>query len=246
MIRMLFVDRNYDVERWQAKFEYIAESLRKKYDVQTYRNLDFGVVDMIRQAIAEKPFDVLVTHVPYGREKSYGGSLDILQDVRKVSNIPIIAYTGAGISLETISSFMGSGIVDEIIEKSPDCERDIRDICNQTEQLIREYRHQLSHSDAPQIITKDGFMTSKVKSKGFTPGRATRIVNHCKEYPKITLLKKTGLDDKEYTCDGRSVFGVFILNPFKGEKVTISIEGEDEKARQLLLRLCGLFDSQYL
>lgn len=248
MKKILFVDRNYDVQRWQEKFEYIAESLRRKYEVQTYRDLDSGIIDIICQALTEKPFDGLVTHVPYGRDKSYEWSLNILSDVKKVADIPIIAYTGAGPSLGTVVSFLGRGYIDEMIDKSRDCEVDIdiKRICNTVEQLMEEYKREPLDIGPPEIITKGKFITAEVKTRGFSCGCAAKIVRQCNEYPKATILEKLGPESKGWKCSGKSIMDVFTIAPFNGEKISISVEGKGKKAKEHLLRLYTLYGARYI
>lgn len=135
---VLYVDCDYATDSSGRKAHtYITKSLRKKYSLDVYENLDEGVIDLVRKGLSSKRFSAIVTHVPYGRlsnpsdnlryfretvetQGAYGRSLNILRQIKMIDDIPIIAYTGAGDSPAVIGIFMEQGGINRIVHKSID------------------------------------------------------------------------------------------------------------------------------
>jgi len=87
------------------------------------------------------PFDAIVTHVPYDTGgsigmfgPSYSNSLDVLEKIRKASDIPIIAYTGAD---GLFSSAMWK-YIDRRVSKANDYQQDLRRIRECLRELLSQ------------------------------------------------------------------------------------------------------------
>ena len=80
----------------EAHNKFIA-GLRERYEVDTARDMSRNVADMILGARNKRPYDGVVSHVPYHPYTySYRGGKDILRELCTELDIPVIAYTGAG------------------------------------------------------------------------------------------------------------------------------------------------------
>jgi hypothetical protein len=109
MQRILYVDAlDYDSS------PRIAAALRELGDVFTDGPLSGAVVERVRKAMAgTRPFTAVVSHLPFGEVVApegedpfswppykyklarYGGSCLRLQEIRRITDIPIVVYTGA-------------------------------------------------------------------------------------------------------------------------------------------------------
>ena len=133
--RILFIYRDHPTSI-SSTFS-VAMALSEKYDIQIHPGLDDTVIDIVSQAVPNKKYDAIITHVPFKHRsfehmpiayldhllpsilysELYGRSLNILAKIKKIQNIPIIAYTGADNCAAIYSLFMEAGGVDHIIHK---------------------------------------------------------------------------------------------------------------------------------
>jgi hypothetical protein len=146
------VDRTYDSFPQDQFAKVIADVLGASYEVDAGFNLGPWVVERIRQAMATRPYSALVTHTPNDPGKpSYGGTLEVLHEIKKTVDIPVIAYTGAtGFILCCIWEY-----VDRLIEKSMDCSRDLQEIASSLKRLLERYKNRREPSP-PTIVCERG------------------------------------------------------------------------------------------
>lgn len=260
--RILFVFRDTQLANTS---EYITNSLRKKYGIKTYRNLDSGVIDLIRSNLSSHKFDAIITHVPYNRsytsppglryfremietEGAYRGSLDILQQIKMIDDIPIIAYTGAGDSSAVIGIFMEQGGVDRVVQKSIDMKKDLEEIQGALKNLLRKYEELPLDIPKPVLRVESGYIVTEARvnlNDGLGLSSVSAISKECNSYPGNISFRKSEETEKEEPCDGKKIFDLMIMAPQEGTKITIMIEGEGANAKRHALRLYSAFSSRY-
>lgn len=267
--RVLFVYRESftDIPFLVKSTRYIINSLRKKYSLVTYQNLDSGVIELVRSNIQSHKFDALVTHVPYKspsarnlgglsfflRERielseSYQDSLLILRQIKLLTDIPIIAYTGAGDSPLIADIFWETGGVDRIMPKTIDSQKDSKEIINALDTLIQNYEKLPLSIPEPVIETEGNYTTAKVRvnlngAVGFMS--ASVIAKECDRYKGRVLLKKLGNEDNGEPCDAKMTLDLLAFQILEGEEISILVEGLDEKAERLVKRLYYVLSCRY-
>ncbi|MCX5698055.1 MAG: HPr family phosphocarrier protein [Candidatus Omnitrophica bacterium] len=266
--RILFVYRDFPAGTpgYEATV-CIVESLKEKYDITTYCNLDEKVIELVTSVPSDQRFCAMVTNVPYkpsagrpmgavGRHmretielsESYQDSLLILRQIKLAGDIPIIAYTGAGDSSLVANIFWEIGGVDHIVPKTIDAQKDSEDICRALEKIIQDYEKLPSAIPEPILETEGGYTKVKVRvnlNGGLGLASAGVILKECGAYRGDVLLKRIG-DTKEIeTHDVKSALDLLSAAISEGEKITIFVEGLDEKAKILAKRLYSAFSCRY-
>lgn len=130
---------------------YLREELEKNYNLVTYSNLDSGVIDVIRR-FHNGEIHAMITNMPPNAvryspallairtvfiQDCYHDSLNVLKKIKKITDIPIIIYTGAGNTAAVEIVFLGMG--DEIVHKSGDREKDSQEIHDALDRLLEKY-----------------------------------------------------------------------------------------------------------
>ena len=237
----------------------LTKPLGKKYDVDPYKNLDYGVVDLIRQL--NRRFDAMITHIPHksiGRvsfislesiflAQAYGESLQILRQIKMIVDIPIIAYTGAGDSPAIYSVFMEDGGIDHILHKSRNLSQDVQEIHTALRELFLKYEQILQLPSPPSLRTDNGYITVDVRiniNGGAGLSSAAKISQECQRYLKEVWFKKSGSEDST-SCNAKNVLDFLAMPPEEGEIITILVKGEDEEAKRLARRLYSAFSCRY-
>ena len=156
--RILYVDSGGDPDG----METIAAALRELGEVTVRCGLSEKTIEMVRETLKIRPFDSMVSHLPaargarggwggmdrvLGKYSSYGPAFGLLHEVRKVSEMPIIVYTGAGRENIPAMAWDSSG-VDDIIEKSNDPEADGQRLAKQ---IQYEWSRPADEPEAPRI-----------------------------------------------------------------------------------------------
>ncbi len=237
-MRLLYVDRYYPETPAYAKYLTILNGLQRDYDVEAEFNLDQHTVLTVKNALAKKPFDAIVTHVPNdpGRP-SYGESLEILSQLRAMASVPIIAYTGAdGIVLLVIASY-----TDAVIEKSADPQRDLKAIVSYLEGFLGGQKDRVTVSP-PAIRQADGMTTVDVKVTlvgGLELRGAREVWEECRAFKGKVMLRRLNVVDESRTADGRDFFDLLCLNAHEGCELRISVEGTGPEEERLARRLYG-------
>jgi len=92
----------------------------------------------------------------------------------------------------------------------------------------------------PIIKREDGYTTIEEVEIGLFYGLCTRpcclITKQCMHYQGEVRFRIAGTSANE-SVSGKSIMGLMTLEPYHGRKLTINIEGIDEKAEELALRL---------
>jgi len=242
--RIIYVDRTYDSFPQDQFAKVIADVLGASYEVDAGFNLGPWVVERIRQALATRPYSAFVTHAPNDPGKpSYGGTIEVLHDIRMEADMPVIAYTGAtGQALFSIGTY-----VDHIIPKTANCRRDIVSITSSLAALIERYRNR-SEPPPPVFVTQDGFTTVELAVNlmgGFDPVAAYHVYQECENYPRRVLLQRIGDPPDSEPLDCKQPMRMYLLTAYEGTKVRLSVEGEDAAATRLANRLYGGLTSRY-
>jgi len=265
--KILFVYRDYpsDTSGYKATM-HIIESLKEKYEVVIYCDLDEQVINLISSVSPDKQFSAMVTHVPYksssGRtlgvshfmrerielSEAYQDSLLILRQIKILMDIPIIAYTGAGESPIIASVFWEGGGVDHIVSKTTDLQKDSKEIISVLGTLIQHYEKLPLTIPDPVIETEDGFSVVEVRvnlNAGVGLVSAAAIAKECNGYKGKVLLRKLDNTQKTETYDAKTTLGFLSAPILEGEKINILVEGSDEKAKSLIKRLYFAFSARY-
>jgi phosphotransferase system HPr-like phosphotransfer protein len=239
----------------------LARFLKEKYCLATYRNLDSGVVELIRQSLSFKKFDAIITHLPHRPinnvryfpiesvliADTYGKSLEILRRIKMIMDLPIIAYTGAGEAPAIYSVFMEEGGIDHIVHKSMELHRDAQEIHNALENLFQKYEKIAQHTSPPQLYTENGYTAVEVRinlNGGAGLSSATKISQECQRYPEEVWFRKSNSEDNN-SYNGKELLDLLAMCPKEGQMITIQVKGEGEKAERLLRRLYSAFSSRY-
>ncbi len=90
--RILYVDREDSADSDCRR--RILRDLQTDYDVDGVIGLTRDVVDLVRQAGASRPYEAIITHVPPGGG-GYRDSLDIIAEIIRSTDAPVIAFTSA-------------------------------------------------------------------------------------------------------------------------------------------------------
>lgn len=263
--RVLFVYRDYppDTTRYKAT-GHIHETLRGKYDLDTYPNLDSGVIELIRSNPSSDKFDAIITHVPYSRsytssslryfremietESVYGESLNILRQIKMIDDIPIIAYTGAGNSPAVCGVFMEEGGIDYIVHKTLNFKDDLRNIQSALENLLQKYKQIPLDIPKPILRIENGYTVTKVRvnlNEGVGFLSATAISKECQSYPGNIFFRKSEEAEEKEPCDGENILELLSMAPQEGAKISILVEGEDANAKRHALRLYSALNCRY-
>jgi phosphotransferase system HPr-like phosphotransfer protein len=244
--RILFVYRDFSHgTTGNSATECIIESLKKKYDITTYRNLDENVIKLISSASPGKRFNAMVTHVPHkassGRAlgaishhmretaeliESYQDSLLILRQIKIITDIPIIAYTGAGDSPIIANIFWEGGGVDHIVPKTTDLHKDLKEISDALETFIQKYEKLPSTIPEPTIKIEGNFTTTEVRvnlNGGVGLTAAAAIARECENYQGNVLLKKVNRTKETEAYYAKSTLALLGAQIHEGEKITVLI-----------------------
>jgi len=265
--KILFVYRDYpsDTSGYKTTM-HIIESLKEKYEVVTYCDLDEKVINLISSVSRDKQFSAMVTHVPYksssGRilgvshfmrerielSEAYQDSLLILRQIKMLMDIPIIAYTGAGESPIIANVFWEGGGVDHIVPKTTDLQKDSKEIISNLKTLIQHYEKLPLVIPEPVIKTEGDSSVVEVRvnlNTGVGLVSAAAIAKECKSYRGNVLWKKIDNTQETELYDAKTTLGFLSALILEGEKINIFVEGSDEKAKSLIKRLYFAFSSRY-
>jgi hypothetical protein len=254
--RLLYVDKTYPPGTiGDTRDIYIREELAKKYDLIFHRHLDGDVIDLIRQSIVDRRFDAMVTHMPCNRppypassglnivdvQNSYNDSLHILEEIRKLIDMPIIICSGAGNSSTNCTVFLSVG--DDVIEKSTDAVKDFKKIDLALKKFLRKYKRFPLQVTYPPLRTENGYTVTPVRvnlTGWLNFISAGMIFRECKDYPEKILFKVS-----RKVKDARKFFDL-VMPPaiHEGQKLIICVEGTGEEAQRKALRLYAAFSSR--
>lgn len=232
--RILFIHRDCGSDTPGAYFNRcIPAELRQHYDVVTYVNLDCHVIVLVRNALTKNKFEALITHVPYSASakdirpcslsyiselittgEAYKESLGILREIKKIDDIPIIAYTGAGGSLAVNIVFTATGEIDHIVHKSIYPDKDLKELQDTLERLFQKYQAKPQLIPAPQLSTQAGNTTTKVTinlNGGFGLSSITRISTECKTFPKAVVFKKSGGSEDKEIFNAKNIMEILMM-----------------------------------
>jgi phosphotransferase system HPr-like phosphotransfer protein len=242
--RVLYVDRTYDSFPQDQFAKVIADVLGANHEVDADFNLGPWVVERIRQALATRPYSALVTHAPNDHGKpSYGGTIEVLHDIRMAVDMPVITYTGAtGPALYSIGEY-----VDRVIPKTMNCRKDIDAITSSLAALIERYQNR-GEPPPPVFVTQDGFTTAELAVNlmgGFGLLAAYHVYQECENYPRRVLLQRIDEPTNSETLDCKQPLRLILLMAHEGARVRLSVEGEDAAAMTLANRLYGGLTSRY-
>lgn len=264
--RILYIDRDYPVDTTGYKaFFYIAGALKKEYELATYKDLDGGVIDLVRLELSKRKFSALITHVPHSRsspssydlpffrgtietESAYRESLNIIRQIKMINDIPIIAYTGAGNSSAVYGVFMEEGGVDCIVHKTLNFKDDFREIQDVLENLLRKYKQIPFDIPKPVLRTENGYTVTEVRvnlSEGVGFLSATAISKECHSRPGSIFFRKLEEAEGKEPCDGENILELMSIASREGTKIIILVKGEDGNAKSKALRLYSAFSSRY-
>jgi phosphotransferase system HPr-like phosphotransfer protein len=265
--KILFVYRDYPSDTSGYKDTmHIIESLKEKYEVATYCDLDEKVINLISAVSRDKQFSAMVTHVPYesssGRtlgvshfmrerielSEAYQDSLLILRQIKMLMDIPIIAYTGAGESPIIANLFWEGGGIDHIVPKTTDLQKDSKEITSNLKALIQRYEKLPLVIPGPVIKTEGDFSIAEVRvnlNTGVGLVSAAAIAKECRRYKGRVLFRKSNNTRKAETYDAKIALDFLAAPILEGEKITINVEGTDEKAKSLIKHLYSVFSSRY-
>jgi len=237
---ILYVDRSSsDPRACEARLS-VAAALGQHYEVEARCDLGRWALDRLRSALATRPFDAMVTHVPNDPGKpSYGESLSVLRDINKLVGIPVIAYTGAtGFVLALME-------VDRIVLKSRDCREDARTIHSHLEHLLRNRREEID--PPPPVLVKGQGRTSVEAFVNRAGGLGLRgtcaLCEECKKYARWVKARRLDADAETPAVDCKNVFEVLLLAAGEGSRVLISVEGEDAEAEEIARHVYGVLTS---
>lgn len=136
--RILYVDSGWDPDG----METVANALRELGELVTMHGLSKETIETVRDALKTRPFDAMVSHLPAARGarcgwrgieqvlskySSYGPAFGLLGQIRALSDMPILVYTGAGRDNIPALAWDSSG-VDMIIHKGGDTKADAQEL----------------------------------------------------------------------------------------------------------------------
>ena len=172
--------------------------------------------------------------------------MDILAIIKKIQDIPIIAYTGADNCAAIYSLFMEAGGVDYIIHKHSYAE-DERKIHEVLSHLLQKYESPPQIIECPVLAMVNGYTNTTVNvllNGGIGWISLGAIIEECSRYPGKVWFKRDDLEDAK-PRDGKNSFDIVQLCISEGDYVTILVEGEDKKAQKLARRLYSILTSRY-
>lgn len=252
--RILHVERQYSEGSPEKLLtSVVADVLGREYDLDRHTHLDSRIVTVVKNAMQAHPYDALITHVPDSPKTSFGAfadliryadSLGVISEIKKIADIPIVAYTGAG--FESSCFFYDSG-VDEVVPKSDDIKRDLDRLRSALERLLKHYRPGEPEVPLPKISRGNGYTTTEatvmlISGLGFWAFGA--MLRRCKEYPGAVLVSKCGGSDPN-GCNLRDVMKVLTLEIANGTRLRLKVQGEGAEAEKLARQLYSGLSSKY-
>ena len=260
---VLYVDKNYlpNTDGYERGM-FIREGLEKKYALIIRRNLNSQVIDFIRQSFSSTKFDAMITNMPYQESAAYVSrfnefmnvrncykeSLNILREVKKTIDMPIIIYTGAGDSPAVNGVFLS--VADHVVHKSMSSKQDFKEIDAAMEKLLRKYKDICSQDKGPDIKFKEGYTTTQVQvncNGGMDLSFLATILYEGKNFPGEIVFEALGnAQEKKRIYNGKKFFD-FVTPPVieEGQHLTICVEGTGEEAQRKARRLYAAFSSRY-
>ena len=266
---ILYVDKDYlPGAIGYDRDVYIRRELEKKHDLTLHRCLDNKVIDLISQTLSDRKFDAMITNMPYRNvpysfsylshlkhisemvnvRKAYQHSLDILKNVKKLVDMPIIIYTGAGNSASVRSAFWEVG--DQIVHKSTSNKQDFQDINSALKRLLKKYKNFSPSVKEPDIKIKDGYTTTQVQvnlNGGLDLMSVGTIFQECKDFSGKILFKSSGRAHENKKVYNGKMFLDLLMPPNiqEGQNLTICVEGLGAEVQRLVQRLYVVLSSRY-
>lgn len=252
---ILYVGNQY----W--KINYIHKALEKKYSITTYSNLEAEVIDFIRR-FHDRTFAAVITNMPPNAvrhylppalksifyQNYYQNSLDILKEIKKLMDIPILIYTSADDSPAVDIVF--SRVGDDIVRKSGDVKKDFRRINVTLDRLLEKYEKMPLQSAEPVIEIRNGYSVAKVRlnlNNGLNIISFATISQECHKYGKVILFKKAGgAGNSPQIYNPQKILDFFSSWDIReGDAVSICVEGVGEEAERMARRLYAALGSRY-
>ena len=258
--RLLYVDKDYSLgDMGYERDIYIRRELAREYDFTLYRHLRKEIIDYIRQA--RPGFDAMITNMPYVCGPAYSGyfsklinveiaykrSLNILKEIKKIVDMPIILYTGSGAS-EANCFF--STVADQIVHKSNNSGQDLQGIRRALKRLLEKYQRLPSQINDPVIKEENGYTTTQVRvdlNEGLNLMSMVEIRKEGKNYRKAIILKASGENGEPGRIyNAKNILDLMMPPEIKeGQNLTICVEGIGEKAQRKIRRLYAALTSRY-
>lgn len=259
-MNILYVDRAYR-DANDLRTGEIASALRQEHSVDIELNLDERILGIL----ANKKYDVLITHVPDNEpmqhthvslqlqvQDYYRNSLQLLTQIKeKHPNIPILAYTaasneGSRESWAYSCIFMDRG-ADAVVFKSGNPQEDVIKIKQTLDYLLtslpKEIRKRKEQASVPPtIITQDGHTTIDAVVNlrwglGMMPGM--HICQTAEQYDREVVLTYG-----EKRGSSKGIIGLLMLAAAEGTKLKISVEGTDPKAQELAKIIYAIINAE--
>jgi hypothetical protein len=241
--------------------ETVADALRELGEVTVECGLTQEIVEKVRDAQDKAPFDALVSHLPENRDarcawgimgrvmnkySTYGPAFGLLRQIRELTEMPIIVYTGAG--RENIPAFaMDYSRVDMVVDKSVDTVADAGE-------LVSRVRYEWDRPpDVPEPFfierSEDGaylqMETVLCQRCGFDSHVCAHVLQIFKDLPgSIETVETDGSCGEEIPLN--EGFGLMTLCAPCGSRLRIRLESTAPEAEAALQAAHELFCGKYL
>ncbi|MGC9453014.1 MAG: hypothetical protein ACP5I4_16380 [Oceanipulchritudo sp.] len=255
--RILYVDSGHD----PAGRSVIENALRELGEVCVRTGLSRETVGEVRESLEACPFDAMVSHLPPARGaragwsgidlmiskyESYGPALDVLKKIRRMTEMPIVVYTGAGLQNLPALALESSG-ADRLIEKTRDAEKDAR-------KLVGAIRYEWKRSpDAPEEAqierSADGaslLMETVLRQRGgLGMALGCLIAKLFEGIPgRIEKLAPDGTVEEERPLN--DLFEISALCAIRGSRLRIRLDSSTPQAGEALRAAQRLLNGTYL
>jgi phosphotransferase system HPr (HPr) family protein len=237
--RILYVDRDDRGGDHECRIE-ILENLRKDYEVDPVIHLSTKVVDIVRRAETERPYEAIITHVPPhctdANRPDYQESLDIIRDLVCSTDAAVIAFTGA------YGFYKLLDYADVVVEKST-VEKDLLALRNALTRCLGR-RVRFCSPEPPNLSRRADhvFVEATVNlRKGINGLIAAVIARETKKFSGEVTLQKL---PEEEIVDGKCITGMMMLVAGQGTRIEISVAGTEPASETLARRLYGILTSR--
>jgi len=261
MKRILYADS--DVSRPAAAA--FAEGLRVLGEVCLMESLSQEIVATVRQALDDRPFDAIVSHLPQSRglyrvpstsfraisellfkTEGYGPAFNLLGRIKLMADIPIVVYTGAHIDDVPSVSWELSG-VDGLHKKSDNPATDGQRVVRMIRDAWASYAA-LPPAAEPRCESNTSAVWIETVVRlnlGLSIYAASKIAHLLRDVEGVVeCLNADGSVARE-SC-ANDITDIICLEATCGSRLRIRVNSGEQRAKTALCRVHQLLNRRYL
>jgi len=250
-----------DVEQYTPSMSNATVMTRSSKFFSTFMDLvvmsngpDDAAVEVVRRAVESgDPFDLIVTNVPVRRASAgsydshdlplpsrcfYEQSLNAIERMKRICDIPVLAFTGASSSSRLM--FIDTGYVDDAVWTNTD-----EEFKKQMLDLTESYKRLPPPASSFEIVEKEGYLVCAMRIRINSPIPsvvAGALVRYAKQL-KITLSVTYEGGEMDLA---NSTARFNCQAPCKvGSSVEVSVSRNDSIAHKYLHDACVALDARY-